>query len=266
VNNYCRLSDLKADVAGVSGTTYDATYLRAMEVASREIDRYCNRRFYAEVGTVYLDGNGKAELPLAPVPGECDLLSVSSLTVDDDDDGAYETTLVEGTDFRLWPVNVSPAWRLDMLTRGSQLSRWPRGQATVKVVGTWGYSEDLDATGLTGTVADATTTTITASASAASLVYPGDTIKIGSEQLYVTAVVTTSLTVTRGVNGTTAAAHSGEAISVRRYPPEIEEAVRVRVVSARWDNNQGVPLGDIGGNEDVRRWARLIGPYRLRAV
>lgn len=264
MNLYCRLPHLQAEVGG--GSTLQDQYLRAIEAASREVDHYCNRRFYSEVATRYFDGNGRDTLRLSPVPGEADLLSVTALTVDENDDGTYETTLVAGTDYRLLPVNSMRKDAIQLLTRGTQLGTWPRGQDAVKVVGKWGYSEDTDSIGITGTVADTSTTTLTGSGSATGLVFPGDTLIIGSEQMYVSAVAGTAITVTRGVNGTTAAAHAGAAIYVRRYPADIEEAVRIRVASGRWEANQGTYMLPDGDPGSFPRYRGLLAPFRLLGV
>ena len=267
MNLYVRLPHLQADVAGAGGVSaLQAQHLRAIDEASREVERYCNRRFYSEIATRYFDGNGKTDLWLSPIPGEADLISVSALTVDDDDDGTYELTLVEDTDYRLMPANSTPKTHLQLLTRGTQLSYWPRGQASIKVVGTWGWSEETEDSGLTGTVATTTGTTLTASASAATLVYPGDTIIVESEQMYVSAVVTTAITVVRGINGTTAAAHSAKSILIRRYPTDIEEAVRIRVGASRWESNQGMFEGTTPPPGSYGRYRGLLDPFRLLVV
>ena len=53
----------------------------------------------------------------------------------------------------------------------------------------------------------------------------GQTILIGSEQLYITAISTNDLTVVRGVNGTTPASHAHNSdISIYRYSRPVVEA------------------------------------------
>lgn len=260
-NILARLPDVKADVAGLTGTTLDETYLRAMEAASREIEGRCGRRFYSQVATHYYDGNGKSSLLL---PTFDDLISVTTLKVDDDGDGTYELTLAADTDYWLWPDNSTPKRRIDINPESTQLAVFPRGRRRVQLVGKFGYSDEAIATALTGTVATTTGTTLTASADASVTVYPGDTIYVEDEQMYVSAVSTTSITVERGVNGTTAATHSAKTISVRRYPRPIEEAVKLRVVAGRWDNNQGMPFGEGSANgfrTEYARYLSLIDQY-----
>lgn len=245
MNNYARLSEVKRLSSGLNSTELDAVYLDAIEAASREFELRCHRHFYSKTATRYFDGNGKRNLRLTDESALLsDLLSITSLTVDDDDDGTYELTMVDGTDYRLWPLNESPKTRIDLLTRGTQLSVWPKGQSTVKLVGKFGYSEDTESSGLTGTVATTNGTTLTASDSATGVIEKGDTILIGTEQMYVSAVEGTAITVTRGVNGTTAATHSAVAINIRRYPKDIEDIIAKRVAGHRIGINQLTPLGE----------------------
>ena len=52
----------------------------------------------------------------------------------------------------------------------------------------------------------------------------GQTILIDSEQLYITGIATNNITVTRGVNGTTAASHSNSTdIYIYRYPDAVTQ-------------------------------------------
>ncbi len=69
------------------------------------------------------------------------------------------------------------------------------------------------ASGITATVADDSSTTITVSADGTIL--PGMVITVESEDLYVTDTATGSVTATRGANGTTAAAHTAKAITIK---------------------------------------------------
>ena len=77
----------------------------------------------------------------------------------------------------------------------------------------------------------------------------GDTLLIGSEQLYVTAISTDDLTVERGVNGITAATHADlTAISRFVYPKQLVEAV-VMHASRLWTRRAGGFSGEAGFTE-----------------
>ena len=171
-----------------------------------------------------------------------DLLSISALTVDTGGDGTYEVTMVADDDYHLWPD--SPPYRRIDLNLNGQLIGWPQIRRGVKVVGTWGYSAETEATGLTGTLDSTTDTTLTASADATLLIEAGDTLITESEQLYVSQVADTVVTVQRAINGTTAAAHAATALYVRRYPRDIEKAVKLRVLMSRWDMVTGIPASE----------------------
>lgn len=68
------------------------------------------------------------------------LLSVTSLTTDDDDDGVYETTWTPTTDYLLWPRNDEVKRRVDVNVVSGTHALVP-GQARVQIVGSWGFCE-----------------------------------------------------------------------------------------------------------------------------
>lgn len=269
MNGYVRLGEVKADVTGLSAAVTagtDASYLRDINDASRAFENDClGRTFYAYKATRYVSGDHGSTLLLPH-----DLISVTTVTVDVTGDGTADYTLVEGTDFRLSPEAAAqsgrPYWQLDLIPWGVQVGRWPKGYRAVAITGIWGWSYELESTGLTATVADGTGVTVTASATAALLVYPGDTMVIEDEQLYVSAVSTTSITVTRAINGTTGAAHSAKTLNIRRYPRDIEGAIKRRVLAKRWENRSGMPMGEPSKGYDVSYAAYMdvVKSYRIK--
>lgn len=280
MNNLARLGDVKRDPAGVSGTTaLDATLEPLTEQVSREFERETGRDFVARLATRYLNRHPRAcgrELRLSQ-----DLASITTLTVDDDGDDTYELTLVESTDYfvvreREGDTNT-PIVRLDLNPNGTQIYSWPTAKRAIKIVGLWGYSYELeDALVDTAEELDASETDITLDLTAAALIYPGDTIVIESEQMEVTAVSTVTLTVVRGINGTTAATHvTNSDVYVRRYPRDVERAVAERVVGLRWDSQGGYDAAvSLAGDTAVRpagwahygRWRSAIEAYKRWAV
>lgn len=232
LNCYCGLDDLTNAMKGGSTAADKAVALRVIEAVSRAVDRGLERRFYHEEATAYFDGNGMRRLPLsmhANEQGRGDLLSVTTLKVDDNRDGVYELTLTENTDFKLANKGDGGAYRrLDVLWEWStRISYWAAFARYIEVVGVWGYSQETEAAGTLGAaIADTTTTSVTMAAGHA--VQAGNTIVVDSEQLFVSAVATNTLTVVRGVNGSTAASHlSGASVARRRYPRPIELAVQM---------------------------------------
>ena len=240
MNRYARLNEVQDQMAGLSATAAASladTYLRSIETESRAAERVClGRVFYSEVETRYIDGGGGTSLWLGH-----DLVSITTLKVDSTGNGTYDKTLTENTDYWTWPGvrRDTPIRRLDLNHNSTVLTIWPNRRRAVEIVGLWGYCHTLEATGLTGTVADASTTTITASAEATNLLFPGDTLVMGDEQMDVTAVVDTAITVVRGINGTTATAHTAVAMSFRRYPEPVAKAVAMRVINTRWGQQTG---------------------------
>jgi hypothetical protein len=111
-NGYCTLNDLKPELRITVGDIEDDTRLEvAIAAASRQIDGYCDRRFWQDatvaVREFYADNSRS-----------CFVDDISTTTglivkVDDDDDGTFETTLTIGTNYILRPLNAAdmvPVW------------------------------------------------------------------------------------------------------------------------------------------------------------
>jgi len=185
------------------------------------IDDYCHRHFYTEVATRYFDVGDNIYRVYVD-----DLLSVTSLGADDDDDGTWEEAWTEGTHYTLGPDNVWPKFLIlqpDYLS--STISLYERDKY-IKITGVFGYGTGLSnspwrASGVTLTVASTTGTSVTASATG---IEAGQTLRAGTEDMYISAVSGTTLTAERGVNGSTAAIHAAVAATIAEYPKRIETA------------------------------------------
>ena len=102
----------------------------------------------------------------------------------------------------------------------------------------------------------------------------GHTILVDDEQMYVQSYSTNTLTVVRGVNGTTAATHlTGQPISVYQYPSVVAQAALMQV-SRQWGrrasgfaNTVGFPSGQMSifnrMDPDVKQ---LLGGVRNLSV
>lgn len=221
-NLYATLNEIKRSLT-ISDTNSDTHLLESLEEASRAIDAACRRHFYTVTATRTFDGPGVLRPLLLPY----DLLTVTSLAIDTDQDGAFDDETWTATDYTLLPLNSWPKMAIRTTANGDY--SWPSGTSTIQIAGTWGFGNGESAspwlaTAVTGTVATTTGTTLTASASGT--VEAGHTILVESEQMFVSAVSGTAITVQRGVNGTTAAAHSAKAISLAQYPAPIRRACR----------------------------------------
>ena len=135
-NGYCTLADAKSAL-GITDSTDDTLLETLVTVASRLVDGYCERFFYNAVQTRYYTVDNEYSVAID------DLVSVTTLSTDDDADNTYETTWL-ATDFSLQPVNatlgssprpfnqiIAPVW-------GTQV--FPIDvQNGVKIIGTWGF-------------------------------------------------------------------------------------------------------------------------------
>ena len=271
-NSYADLTTLKSGgMLNITSAALDVRLLALLEDTSRWIDGYCNRHFFVLNAARRFDGGGGLELP---VP---DLIGVTTLKTDEDQDRIFELLCNDG-DYRLYPLNAQPQqpWgrpytRVLVDTAAGIRASFPSGQATVEIDGQWGYREVLEDSGADinqggGFSATATVLTVTDGSKFAA----GQTVLVESEQMYVSAVSGSDLTVERGVNGTTAAAHpDGSDISMYRYPGSVVEACLL-LASRLWRRRGGDlasgPVERVLGlapDPDVRR---LLAPYRRVSV
>ena len=277
---------------GITDTDDDTMLLHLLESVSRAVDRYCRRHFYVMTEARYLDGDAgvmqvvdrytervSAYLSRLWV---ADLLAVTSIKMDGDQDAVYEDTLA-ATDYILWPYVGYPKMRVDLDLRQGDYSYWYRGQKAIEITADWGYGNGEDASpvaasGATVTVADATATTVTVSDY--SLLEPGQTILVGSERMYVRTVVdgdpNDSATVYRGVNGSTGAAQAAAGASIYQVPDDVREAVLIGTAKL-WKRKDTafatvVSSPELGQIEVMRGVLRdvdvvgLLSPYRRRLV
>lgn len=77
---------------------------------------------------------------------------------------------------------------------------------SIQIAGVWGYGGQwVSSTTLNGAISDTTSTSVPVTS--ASALEAGMVIKVDSEYLYIDSIATNTLTVTRAVNGSTAATH-----------------------------------------------------------
>jgi len=135
-NGYTTLVTVQTALGIPSTDQTNDIYIQAtIESVSRLIDNYTGRKFYSEAETNYY----------TPVSSDTlyvdDLLSVTTLKTDDDEDGTFETTWAE-TDYHLLPFNAAnrnaPYTRIE--TSGYGNYSFPLGvRKAVQIVGTFGY-------------------------------------------------------------------------------------------------------------------------------
>lgn len=289
MNGYARLSHVKADVAGMAGVSdIDDTLLRLIDEESRAIERRIRRYFYSVLDTKYLGADRQLDnrasnsfFPLKPAEPHRlwlndDLISISAIAADLDLDGSFETSL-SASDYFLWPYSAAvrgqPYRALDLNPVSTVLSSWSLYTRGMSITGIWGYSNETEAAGqLNGALNDSTTAV---TVDAGHDIEEGETIVIGSEQMYVANSDSTTLTVTRAINGTTAAAHADDStVYRRRYPREIERACKLAVVRGRWQSQSGYAGQVLTGDTDPSgrmpewylEWNRLVSAFRIPLV
>ncbi len=233
-NVYCNLGTIKASGSlSLTGTSFDDQLLRISEVASRELDKYTDRFFYIYEGTFYQDGGATR------VVCDFDIQTISTMLLDTGGDGTYTTSTNFTTapvDFFLYPQNIFPKTRIEANPWGT-IGHLAAGiRNGIKITGVFGYGNDWPAayvhtaTTVVGVALASTDTTL--SVSTGSAFYGGMTLRVGTEQLYVTATPTGStLAVARAQNGTVAGtATISTAISIYDYPQSIIQACLIQTV------------------------------------
>jgi len=255
MNSYSDLTILKARI-GITGTGDDTQLRLLMEAASRAIDKYCHRWFYALSATRYYPGAGR-ELFLA----EDDILSITTLKTDEDGDGTFENTLAT-TDYFLYPLNGYPKIWLEINPNGNYGGFGAGSKKGVEIIGLFGYGDGESATpytdsGITVVADDGTETELDVSAEGT--IAAGHTILVEAEQIYVKSATsdgTKKITVERARNGTTGIAHATKAAYIYDYPSPIMEAV-IMTAARLWKRKDSayarvIATPEMGGLEVYR--------------
>lgn len=164
-----------------------------------------------------------------------DLLVVSSIT--------WISVVLSATDYRLvtddrgsaWAITFNPSTSLDWSSEFND---------GIIIDAIWGYHDSLGQMWTTVdasiTIADGTTATVTVAASSSYEVW--QYVRIEAEYMQITNLPSaTTLTVTRGVNGTTAAAHTAQALQT--YMPVKD----IRMAATRLGAFMYQKRSDLGG-------------------
>lgn len=223
MNCYTTLDYVKS-ILGLTDTTHDERLLQDMETSSRAIDEYCGRFFYVEKATKSFSIDLSTNNPWYILLDQEDLLSVDTVELDDDGDEDYTDGTWTTSDYILYPRNTWPKNSITMNINTTTASLlYP---SAVRIGGNWGYGDGkrqnpYSANGLTVEVADAVSEAVRINTS--TKVKIGQTLLADSEQMFVTAIPTAGddvdITVIRGVNGTTAASHTGGPLAyIYTYP------------------------------------------------
>lgn len=133
MRSYATMTELKARL-DISDSTDDDMLDNALAAVSRWIELYCGRRFDQATETRYYTAEDGDLLRVD------DLVSVTTLTTDEDGDRTYETTW-SATDYDLEPYNAAlenrPYTTLAVSPSGSY--SFPTGAKSTKLVGVFGW-------------------------------------------------------------------------------------------------------------------------------
>lgn len=106
MKSYADLTTIKSALyLNITGTDNDTAIRKLLEAASAEIDNFTHRHFNIRSETRYYDGDFQRLFLFD------DVLSITTLKLDLDGDGVYETTFA-GSDYRMIPFNRYPKTRL----------------------------------------------------------------------------------------------------------------------------------------------------------
>ncbi|MDA1128120.1 MAG: hypothetical protein O2913_05400, partial [Chloroflexi bacterium] len=208
-----------------SGTGDDDELFQLLLAVSDWVDHYCNRHFYPRTQTLVFDGKETAQLLLP------DLISITSLKEDTNGDLTFNETWAT-SDYWLQPYNASPTqhWGVPYTSikprsEGNKSGGFSAGEQNIQLAGIWGYRQFSEDSGTDLNDASMDTSKTTVAVDDGTQFQIGQTILIGSEQMLVTAVSGNNLTVSRALNGTTAAAHDDNSdIDILRWLASIERA------------------------------------------
>lgn len=142
VNAYATVQQVRDQLSDKDARVDEAQLERAISAASRAVDRWCGRRFWADSSAVVLTYRPEESCKAAVD----DISSTTDLVVktDDDNDGVFETTWTIGTDFQLEPLNAAAsgtayAW-WDLVAIGSQRFPTHGPRARLQVTARFGWS------------------------------------------------------------------------------------------------------------------------------
>ena len=199
--------------ADIAETAYaNARVDRAIEAASRAVDKLCHRVFFPEIRTMTWDWpNAQGARPWRLWLDANELISATTIT-------SGGTTL-SASDYFLRPDDGPPYRRVEIdLASTQSLSNDDTHQRAISILGLYGYNDITETAGtLAAEIASTSTTTVDVTDSSA--VGVGQLIKVDSERMVVTAksMLTTGQTLqtamTADTSNTTCAVSNGAAFT-----------------------------------------------------
>jgi len=247
-----------------AGSGDDDEMFQVLMAVSDWVEYYCNRHFYPRTQTLVFDGNGGARL-LIP-----DLVSLTSLKEDTNDDKTFNE-IWAATDYWLEAYNAEPTqhwgqpYTAIRVRQSGTKDSFTAGEQHFQIDGVWGYREYTEDSNTDLNDASMTTSKTTVAVDDGTQFAIGQTVMIGSEQMLITNISANNLTVTRAINGTTAAAHADNSdVYILRWPASVERAALIQAARIWTRAADFEPFFvDADVDTDVRL---LLEPYRKLAA
>ena len=282
-NLYVTEDELKAvmpDSLRTSNTDYDKIFIQLAKRLSRWIDNHTQRLFYPFLDTRFYSvprrgsNENLAELDDLWID---DVMEIDSVATSENDGSTY-TTLATGNYIPMHgqDFNSEKSYTLLKIDRNGTLGSWPIGQRSVRLIGTFNFTDDrgrffedsIDAVNHT-TGINATDTTLKLNDVDGAdkwgftpRISPGQILRIELEQMEVTVTDNTTgaqtATVVRGVNGTVAAAHVDTTQVDKFMPPEPLKQSCIAQAIKQFKRGQA-GFGDAAAQMDLGRVLQLKG-------
>jgi hypothetical protein len=142
-NGYCTLAEVKAALR-LNDNADDGLIEKAIEGASRRIDGVTGRWFYKTAATAV------SQYPVDSYNVSVQDMANTTIIVktDDDGDGTFENTWIQGTDYQLEPLNAGlngrPYRRIVAIGGKTFPLQYNPDPALVQVTAEWGWQEVPD--------------------------------------------------------------------------------------------------------------------------
>ena len=256
---------------GLKATTdqYDTLFITLSERLSRWIDNHTQRMFYPFIDTRYysVDKNRVHDPDFDDLWID-DLMEITSVSISENDGKTYTALAtgdyipIHGQDF-----NSEKSYTLLKVDRNGDLGSWPIGQRSVRVIGTFNFTDDRS-NFFEDTLDEVENNPLTSGGTSLSVndidgvdqrgisprIAPGNLLRMGTEFAEVGTVNATGNTaeLVRGVNGSTAAAHAQNTQIDKFMPPEpLKQACIIQAIKQFKRGQAG--FGDAAAQIDLGR-------------
>jgi hypothetical protein len=231
------LKQVAPDAILAATTQYDTLFITLAERLSRWIDNHTERMFYPFIDTRYysVDKNRVHDEEFDDLWID-DLMEITSVSISENDGSTY-TALATGDYIPMYgqDFNSEKSYTLLKVDRNGDLGSWPIGQRSVKVIGTFNFTDDRS-NFFEDTLDEVENNPLTAAGTSLTVndvdgadqrgitprIAPGNLLRMESEFVEVASTSATGNTavIVRGVNGSTAAEHAQNIQIDKFMPPE----------------------------------------------